>query len=52
MSRFTYDTAAGKGMMLTAADPYGYKVQYNYGSQAPYRVSKVTEYAGSTEDRA
>lgn len=41
VSRFTYDTAAGKGMMLTAADPYGYKVQYSYGSQAPYRVSKV-----------
>ena len=40
------DTAAGKGMMLTAADPYGYKVQYSYGSRAPYRVSKVTEYAG------
>ena len=52
VSRFTYDTAAGKGMMLTAADPYGYKVQYNYGSQAPYRVSKVTEYAGSTEGQS
>ena len=39
-------------MMLTAADPYGYKVQYNYGSQAPYRVSKVTEYAGSTEGQS
>ena len=52
VSRFTYDTAAGKGMMLTAADPYGYKVQYSYGSRAPYRVSKVTEYAGSTEGQS
>ena len=52
VSRFTYDTAAGKGMMLTAADPYGYQVQYSYGSQAPYRVSRITEYAGSTEGRA
>ena len=52
VSRFTYDTAAGKGMMLTAADPYGYKVQYSYGSRAPYRVSKVTEYAGSIEGQS
>ena len=52
VSRFTYDTAVGKGMMLTAADPYGYKVQYSYGSRAPYRVSKVTEYAGSTEGQS
>lgn len=52
VSKFTYDTAAGKGMMLTAADPYGYQVQYSYGSQAPYRVSKVTEYDGSTEGQS
>lgn len=50
VSRYTYDT--GKSLMLTAKDPYGYQVQYAYGSIAPYRVSKVTEYAGSTEGQS
>ena len=52
VSRFTYDTAAGKGMMLTAADPYGYKVQYSYGSRAPYRSAKSRNMPAAQRDRA
>lgn len=50
--RFTYDTASGKGMMLSAADPYGYKITYSYYSQKPYRMKKISETAGSTAGKS
>lgn len=52
VSRFTYDTAAGKGMMLTAADPYGYKVQYSYGSRALTGSAKSRNMPAAQRDRA
>lgn len=41
-------TYHGSRAMAAAASIDGYKVQYTYSEQAPYRVRKVSESAGST----
>lgn len=46
--KFTYDTADGRGMMRSAADPYGYKITYSYYDKEPYRMKQISETAGST----
>ena len=36
-------------LLKKATDPDGYGVQYEYTETDPYRVTKITEYSGSTE---
>lgn len=43
---YTYDS---RHMLTDAADIDGYHVKYEYYGTSPYRVKKITEYAGTTE---
>ena len=43
---YIYDS---RHMLTDAADIDGYHVKYEYYGTSPYRVKKITEYAGTTE---
>ena len=45
---YIYDS---RHMLTDAADIDGYHVKYEYYGTSPYRVKKITEYAGTTEGK-